>query len=71
MTKLENFSERLNELTKEKGLTPYALTKKLGIPHSTAQAWFEAKSFPSVEYLISLAEFFDCSVDYLLGLKDY
>ncbi len=71
MNNLEIFSARLNELTKENGMTAFALTKKLDIPHSTAWAWYAGKSFPSVEYLIKLAKFFDCSTDFLLGLKEY
>lgn len=70
MEHLTIFSERLNELTKEKELTRYAVAKQIGIPYSTAQAWFVGSRYPSIEYLIQLAQFFECSVDYLLGVRD-
>ncbi len=71
MDYLTIFSTRLNDLLTDSGLTAYALTKQLNIPHSTAQAWFVGKSFPNVEYLIRLAKFFNCSIDYLVGVSDY
>ncbi len=63
-----NFSERLNELMAESNLTPSDLIKKLNLENlSTIYVWKSGKSLPRVENLISLANLFDCSLDYLLG----
>ncbi|MFI3229025.1 MAG: helix-turn-helix transcriptional regulator [Bacillota bacterium] len=71
MDNLQIFTLRLNELLSDKNMSAYALTRALDIPHSTAQAWFVGKSFPTVDYLIKLAKFFNCSIDYLVGITNY
>ena len=71
MSIVDVFSERLNELTKGKGLIPSTFEKELNIPHSTAQGWFVGKNMPNYDYLVLIANFFECTTDYLLGVTDY
>jgi len=47
------------------------LSKKVGIPQSVLARWELKQSEPRASDLIILAEFFDVSVDELLGRKDY
>lgn len=65
------FKERLKELRAECNLTQSALgkivhTSKMGISH-----WESGHSEPSIAQLILLADYFDVSLDYLLGKEDY
>lgn len=59
--------ERLNYLMKIESITQYALAKKLGICQSTVSNWLHGKKEPSIESLWKLADFFDVTVDYLIG----
>lgn len=61
------FHERLRELLKERGVSQTALIKHLPVSSSVLYKWVSGKSQPNVFSLIRLAEFFDCSVDYLIG----
>ena len=65
------FSERLAFLLKEKGKTKYALKKQTKISQSLLYYWLHDIYSPSIDNIIKLAEFFDCSLDYVLGRIDY
>lgn len=61
------FKERLKQLRKMRGLSQIALADKVGISKSTIGAYETEDRKPSREALLTLAEFFGVSVDYLLG----
>lgn len=61
------FSERLRSLLKEYRVTKYKLTRATGIPESIVYTWQNGQSQPNIESVIKLAEYFNCSVDYILG----
>lgn len=62
------FFARFEELAKEKGKTTTAIGKELGVSPSTMSYWRNNKSAsPKPDILAKLAEYFDVSVDYLLG----
>ena len=65
------FSKRLKELRLSKGLKQTDLAKIVNISERGYQKW-EAKEpiFPSCENLITLANHFNVSTDYLLGRTD-
>jgi len=63
--------ERLRDLREEKCLSLYELSKRTGISKSALQRWENDLCDIKASYLKTLAIFFDVSVDYLLGLKDY
>lgn len=51
-------------------LSQYALAKNIGVNQSTVCNWLNGKKEPSIESLWKLADFFDVSVDYLIGRKE-
>lgn len=64
------FCERLKELRLENNLTQVQLSKKTGISQAGIAKWETGDRTPNVECLITLAKFFKCSIDYLVGLSD-
>ncbi len=62
--------ERLKELRKEQGLTQKQLAEKLFLDTSTVTKWETGQSEPKLETLVALAKFFNCSLDFLVGIKD-
>lgn len=65
------FAERLLELRKEKGISQAALAKHLQVSYSVVCYWETNRSEPTAPNLVKIADFFDVSVDYLLGRKEY
>ena len=65
------FAERLLEFRKEKNVSQAALAKAIGVSYSIVCYWETDRSEPTGVNLVKLADFFDCSVDYLLGRKSY
>ncbi|MCL2556317.1 MAG: helix-turn-helix transcriptional regulator [Firmicutes bacterium] len=65
----ERFSLTLKELIGDKSILSFS--KIVGIPQTTINSWIIKTTSPSVEHLFRLAKHFDCSVDYLVELKDY
>lgn len=57
-----------NECLK-KGTKPNPVAKELHIASSTVTSWKNG-SIPNGETLIKIADYLDCSVDYLLGRSD-
>ena len=64
------FSERLNRLRMEKGITQKELADRLHISRSTIAGYESLGKEPDGEKLCALADFFEVSVDYLLGVTD-
>lgn len=64
------FGERLALLRKEKKLSQYELADKLGFTRGQIANYEQGKRQPDFETLQKLADFFDTSIDYLLGRTD-
>ena len=62
--------ERIKDLMMTERLSQYALAKSINVSQSTICNWLNGKKEPSVESLWKLADFFDVSVDYLIGRKE-
>lgn len=60
------FWERFYSLCLESGIKPNPVAKKLGFSTAVCTNWKNG-TIPNGEALIKLADYFDCSVDYLLG----
>lgn len=58
---------RLKELRLEKNQNMRQTAIALGIPYTTYISYEKGDREPNSEMLIALAEYFDCSIDYLLG----
>ena len=64
------FAIRLKELRNQRNLTQLEVGKYIGVTRSTV-AGYECKGKePSFAILIAIADFFDVSLDYLLGRKE-
>lgn len=64
------FCERLRDLRTEKQLTQKQLAQSLGFSANIICEWEKARCEPNSETLKNLADFFDVSIDYLLGRSD-
>lgn len=64
------FSERLKELRTRSNLTQQQVADKLNITRTAIGKYETESAYPDVEKLIALANIYNCSVDYLLGLSD-
>ena len=64
------FSERVKELREETHLTQAQLARELDVTRSSVNAWEMGLSLPSVHKLVQLAERFNTTTDYLLGIDD-
>lgn len=67
MTKIR---ERLRELRIEKELTQSQLAEKLNVDFRTISNWEKGVRKPDIDTLVEIADYFDISVDYLLGRID-
>lgn len=61
------FGDILRSLRKEKGLTQAELAKAFSLGESTVSFYESNKRTPDYEILKKFADYFDVSVDYLLG----
>ena len=68
--KPDTCSDRLKVLIRAKNITQYRACAELHIDTAMMTAWTKNGTLPSCDNLILLADYFDCSVDYLLGLSN-
>lgn len=61
---------RLMELRKERGFTRESFARHLGIPFSTLRNYELSINEPREEFWISISQYFDVSLDYLLGISN-
>lgn len=61
-------ADKIKALREQKGLTQVELAKQLGITRSSVNAWELGISVPSTQYVVELADIFQVSTDYLLGI---
>lgn len=67
---LSNFSKRLDELIKEHGITLTQFSSQIGCSGATVSRYIQSKSYPTIDITVRMADYFKCSVDFLLGIKD-
>lgn len=65
------FAERLKELRTLKSMSQAQLAKALQISCGIVCYWETDRSEPTGTNLVKIADYFDVSVDYLLGRRDY
>lgn len=71
MTKTElEIIDRIKSQMKMKGFTQERLAQCLGTKQSNVSRMLDGKPFPSIDQLFIIAANLDCSVQYLLGLKE-
>ncbi|EML1138376.1 TPA: helix-turn-helix transcriptional regulator [Clostridioides difficile] len=64
---MENLSKRLKELRKNKGLTQEQVAKDLKTTKVSIGRYENGSREPSIYFLKNIAEYYNVSVDYLLG----
>ncbi|MDE5653979.1 MAG: helix-turn-helix domain-containing protein [Clostridia bacterium] len=71
MEKSSNFVENLNELMFDKQIKIKILCEELDISLSQCYSYLKNESMPYLTTIIKIADYFTCSIDYLLGLAPY
>ena len=67
---MENrIAEQIRFYRKQKGLTQEQLAEAMGVSVAAVSKWEQGQSLPEIPMLMELADFFDLSVDALLGYR--
>ena len=66
---VRGLSERLQKLRNDRNLSQKAVADALGISAAVVSNYESGSRTPSLEMLTSLASFYKCSTDYLLGFE--
>lgn len=64
------FKDNFSKLLQDKGISFYKVAKETKIPKSIVYEWASGVREPVSEYLVTLADYLNVSVDYLLGRTD-
>lgn len=64
------FSERLRELRNEKEISQKELAAELFVSQQTVAKWETDRSTPNPEMISKIAQYFEVSSDYLLGISN-
>ena len=64
-------NNKIKELRLEKGLSQRELATKTGIKQANISRWEAGIVIPNVLDVWALAEFFDCSIDYVVGKDNF
>lgn len=67
---MNEFQERLQDLLVENGLSKLQLAKRIGISFETLNGYFNKDFYPELSVAIKIANYFDCSIQYLMGPTD-
>jgi len=70
MNNLSNFVERLSELIFDTETNATNLSLELGFANATISHYLTGRYLPAVENVVKLADYFNCTTDYLLGITD-
>jgi len=62
------FSENIRSLRKEREMTQEALADFLGVSFQAVSKWERGESYPDIELLPTIADFFNVTTDHLLGV---
>ena len=64
------FAELFNDLLEEHNLNRKQFAEQSGIPYTTVIGWTKLNRLPDYTALNKIADFFQCSIDYLVGRQD-
>ena len=65
------FGKTLKELRESKNISQRKLGEALGVCNQTVSFWENGQREPDMDMLISIADFFGVSIDFLCGRTDY
>lgn len=64
------FTEIFVRFLQQKGITAYRIAKETGISQGLMNEYKSGKKLPTLQNIQKIADYLDCSVDYLLGRTD-
>ena len=64
-------NNKITELRNEKGLSQRTLAKELGTSQANLSRWEQGLNQPSIIECWKIADYFDVSIDFLCGRKEY
>ena len=64
-------NNQITELRKEKGLSQRQLAKEIGTSQANLSRWEQGLNEPSIMECWKIAYYFDVSIDFLCGRKEY
>lgn len=64
------FTERFKKIIQTNNLTAYRVAKDTGISQGLMAEYHRGNKIPTVNNLVKIADYLNCSVDYLLGRTD-
>ena len=67
---MATFAQRIKQLRKEKNLKQQQLADQFSVKLRTYQGYEYGESYPEVAKLVAIADFFDVSLDYLMGRSE-
>ncbi len=67
---MSDFAERLEGLIIEREMNRKTFAERVGINATSITHYLEGKRLPTVENLVKIADYFQCSTDFLLGRED-
>lgn len=67
---MATFAQRMKQLRKEKNLKQQQLADQFSVKLRTYQGYEYGESYPEVAKLVAIANFFDVSLDYLMGRSE-
>lgn len=70
MFNMAKFSDRLGDIMFDKDTSTAALSKAVGVSKSTIYRYLKGQRVPETEILIRIADYFHCTIDFLLGLEE-
>ena len=67
---MKRIGQIIRELRREMECTQNRLADILGVTQDSISLWETDKRIPDTQYIVAMANFFDVTTDYLLGLSD-
>lgn len=65
---VESFMRNLRLLMESRGLTGNGFADAINVGHGTIHRYLNSSRMPNVAYIITVAEYFGVSIDWLLGM---
>ena len=67
---LNSVCEFIEDVRKEKGWTISDFANNVQIPRTTISYWILKKRMPKLEWLYHIADYFGCSIDFIVGREN-
>jgi transcriptional regulator with XRE-family HTH domain len=67
----EKIGLRLRQIREEHRLSQEQLAEKMNMSQKTISSWEKDRTYPKVKELHRLCDIYDCTYDYLTGIKQY